>query len=76
VGQTHESITLNILPESDKPNRRVKLWRKIKKADTLVTEYSVSTEDTIIIDDNDGFGLKINTEYSYKVLAYDSIGIA
>ena len=61
--QTHKSITLNILVESDKPNRQVKLWRKNNSTDSLVAKYGVTTEDTTIIDDNNGSGLKINNEY-------------
>jgi hypothetical protein len=40
-----------------------------------VFSNSIISLDTVIVDDNDGQGLELNTDYSYKVYRTDSMGV-
>ncbi len=62
---THRSIIVNSKTTTNNRNSTVELYRQFNNADTLVAEYTITTNDTSIIDDNNGNGLQLNTNYIY-----------
>lgn len=64
ITQSHRSITIKVKSESDKA-ASIEIFRQLNGTDTLVAEYTTQTNDTTIVDDNNGKGLKTNTTYKY-----------
>ncbi|MCL4280398.1 MAG: hypothetical protein KJZ60_12085, partial [Ignavibacteriaceae bacterium] len=71
---THRSIIINSKTTTSNKHSTVKLYRIFNNADTLVSEYPITTNDTSIIDDNNGNGLQLNTNYTYYTVRIDSTG--
>ena len=71
---THRSIVVNVKTTVNNPNSTVELYRQFNSLDTLVTEYPITIQDTIITDDNNGNDLQLNTEYKYYAVRIDSAG--
>lgn len=71
---THRSIIINSKTTTNNKNSIIKLYRQFNSADTLVIEYSITTNDTSIIDDNNENGLLLNTTYTYYAVRIDSTG--
>ena len=71
---THRSIIINSKTTSHNKNSIMELYRQFNNADTLVAEYPITTNDTSIIDDNNGNGLELNTTYTYYAVRIDSLG--
>ncbi len=71
---THRSIVVNVKTTTNNPNATVELYRQFNNKDTLVTEYSITIQDTVITDDNNGNDLQLNTEYKYYAVRKDSAG--
>ncbi len=73
-GTTHRSIELNIQSTINDSSLKIKLFRVFNSAETLIAEYPILVTDTAIIDDNNGNGLQLNTEYSYYAVTEDTAG--
>jgi hypothetical protein len=75
--ETHRSISVNIKSTDNKTGKFIELRRfagiVVGNNYTLVSSYSASVLDTTIIDDNDGSGLELDTEYGYYAVRVDSI---
>jgi len=71
---THRSIIINSKTTTNNQNSTVELYLQFNNTDTLVAEYSITTNDTSIIDDNNGNGLQLNTTYTYYAVRIDSTG--
>jgi hypothetical protein len=65
---------VNINSTANIPNSTVELYRSFNNVDTLVAEYPIVIKDTLIIDDNNGHGLQLNTDYNYYAVRKDSSG--
>ncbi|MDD3558931.1 MAG: hypothetical protein PHW27_10185, partial [Melioribacteraceae bacterium] len=73
--KTHRSITINVKTTLNNKNWKIELFReKQAEEDTLLTDFSVETEDTTIIDDNGGKGLELETEYGYYTILSTETG--
>ncbi|MCO6473858.1 MAG: hypothetical protein J5I57_09025, partial [Melioribacteraceae bacterium] len=73
--KTHRSITVNVKTTLNNKNWKIELFReKQAEEDTLLTDFSVETEDTTIIDDNGGKGLELETEYGYYTILSTEAG--
>lgn len=76
VDVTHRSITLNVISTDKGTGKEIKLIRKKTGGqDTLVSKYKTTTLDTTIIDDNNGKGLQLETNYTYYAVRIDSNGV-
>jgi len=71
---THRSTIINSKTTANNKNSIIALYRQFNNADTLVAEYAITTNDTSIIDDNNGNGLQLNTSYTYYAVRIDSTG--
>lgn len=71
---THRSIIINSQTTSHNKNSTIGLYRQFNNINILVAEYSITTNDTSIIDDDNGEGLEINTTYTYYTVRIDSTG--
>ncbi len=71
---THRSIVVNVKTTANNPNSTVELYRQFNSQDTLVTEYPITIQDTVVTDDNNGNDLQLNTEYRYYAVRIDSTG--
>ena len=71
---THRSIIINSKTTTNNRNSTVELYRQFNNADTLVAEYPITSNDTSIIDDNNGTGLQLNTSYTFYAVRIDSTG--
>jgi hypothetical protein len=71
---THRSIIINATATANNKKSTIKLYRQFNNTDTLVVEYPITTNDTSIIDDNNGNDLQINTTYSYYAVRIDTAG--
>jgi hypothetical protein len=73
---THRSVSLRLTKKLKVKNDRYVLTR-ISGPDTLsYVIFPLSSADTLIIDDNEGQGLALDSEYSYFAYRIDSVGIA
>jgi len=70
---THRSIVVDVRTTTNNPNSTLLLYRRINNTDTLVTEYPITITDTSIVDDNNGMGLQLDTEYNYYALRKTAI---
>lgn len=68
---THRSVSLNIKTTLHNPGRIIKLYRDYSQ----VVEYPAAVSDTVIIDDNNGTGLSLNTSYTWYAVSADSTGM-
>ncbi len=73
-GVTHRSIELRVQSTVNDSSLKIRLFRTLNSADTLEAEYPILVEDTTIIDDNNGEGLQLNTEYTYYAVTVDTRG--
>ncbi len=71
---THRSIAINVKSTANNSGWRVSLYRTLNGADTLVSFFAAALKDTIIIDDNNGSGLMLDTEYKYYAALTDTAG--
>ncbi len=71
---THRSIIVNSKTTTNNKSSTIELYRQFNSTETLVAEYLITTNDTSIIDDNNGNGLQLNTSYTYYAVRIDSIG--
>ncbi|MCB9058958.1 MAG: hypothetical protein H6627_10355 [Calditrichae bacterium] len=72
---THRSISVRLSKKLKAKNNYV--LNRISGTDTFsFVIFPLSSADTLIIDDNDGAGLTIDTEYGYFAYRVDSIGAA
>jgi hypothetical protein len=69
---THRNIIINSKTTTNNKNSIIELYRQFNNTDTLVAEYLITTNDTSIIDDNNGNGLQLNTSYTYYAVRIDS----
>ncbi|MCF8242806.1 MAG: hypothetical protein K9J16_15615 [Melioribacteraceae bacterium] len=70
---THRSISLNVSHKLDTLNWKFSLYRIEETTPQLINSYSVKGKDTTIIDDKEGEGLQLETEYKYFALLLDSL---
>jgi hypothetical protein len=68
---THRSVSLNIKTTQHNPGRIIKLYRDYSQ----LILYPASASDTVIIDDNNGTGLSLNTSYTWYAVSTDSKGM-
>jgi hypothetical protein len=73
-GTTHRSIELRVQSTVNDSSLKIRLFRTLNSADTLAAEYPILVKDTTIIDDNNGEGLQLNTEYTYYAVTIDTAG--
>jgi hypothetical protein len=73
-GVTYRSIELNVQCSMNNSQYSIRLFRTLNSKDTLVAEYLITVRDTTIIDNNNGNGLQLNTEYSYFAVTKDTTG--
>ena len=73
VDVTHRSATLNIKTTQHNTGKTIELRRDYNSTDTVVAAYSVNVLDTTIIDDHDGEGLLLDTDYNYYAVRLDSL---
>jgi len=67
---THRSITVNIKTTVNNPASTIKFFRIFNNTETQVSVYSITINDTSIIND----GLQLNTTYSYYAVRIDTTG--
>ncbi len=73
-GTTHRSIELRVQSTTNDSSLKIKLLRIFNSAETQIAKYPILKTDTTIIDDNNGNGLQLNTEYSYYAVTEDTAG--
>ncbi len=73
-GTTHRSIEVIVQCTMNNYRSSVLLFRTLNAKDTLVAEFPITVRDTTIIDDDNGNGLQLNTEYSYYAVTEDTAG--
>lgn len=73
-GTAHRSIEINVKTTENNQNSLIEVYRQQSNANTLIAEYPITINDTIITDDNNGNDLIIDTEYSYYAVRKDSAG--
>ncbi len=73
-GTTHRSIELRVQSTVNDSSLKIRLFRTFNSADTLAAEYSILVTDTTIIDDHNGEGLLLDTEYKYYAVTKDTTG--
>jgi len=73
-GTTHRSIELKVQSTTNDSSLKIKLFRVFNSAETMISEYPILAKDTAIIDDDNGNGLQLNTEYSYYAVTVDTSG--
>lgn len=73
---THRSISLRLNHKLQNPKDKYILSRINQNDTTTISILSSHYSDTVFIDDNDGAGLTIDTEYGYFAYRVDSIGAA
>jgi len=71
---THRSASINVQCTKNNLQWKVSLFRTLNGVDTLVAFFPVTVKDTNIIDDNNGNGLLLNTEYKYYAALTDTAG--
>ncbi|NCS89429.1 MAG: hypothetical protein AUK34_09545 [Ignavibacteria bacterium CG2_30_36_16] len=71
---THRSISVNVQCTMNNVQWKVSLYRTLNGVDTLVAFFPVTVKDTNIIDDNNGNGLLLDTEYKYYAALTDTAG--
>ncbi len=72
---THRSISVNVQCTMNNVQWKVSLYRTLNGVDTLVAFFPVTVKDTNIIDDNNGNGLLLDTEYKYYATLTDTAGV-
>lgn len=76
VDSTLTSIKLRIITKSQNPGlRKVKLFRlsdDSTSGEVLISEYPLTNNDTVILDNNQGNGLTLGHEYRYRAMIFDS----
>ena len=71
---THRSASLNVQCTMNNVQSLVRLYRLFNSSETLVSEFPITAQDTTIIDDNNGTGLQLNTNYFYYAVRIDTTG--
>ncbi|NCS88376.1 MAG: hypothetical protein AUK34_05945 [Ignavibacteria bacterium CG2_30_36_16] len=71
---THRSVSINVQCTMNNLQWKVSLYRTLNGVDTLVAFFPVTVKDTTIIDDNNGNGLMLDTEYKYYAALTDTAG--
>jgi len=71
---THRSIVVNVQTTMNNSQSMIEVFRRINSKDSIVAEYSITITDTMIIDDNNGQGLQLDTEYKYYAVRKDTTG--
>jgi hypothetical protein len=74
TGTTHRSIELKVQTTTNDSSLKIRLLRVFNSAETQIAEYSILITDTSIIDDDNGNGLQLNTEYTYFAVTADTTG--
>ena len=72
---SHRSISVNINKKLNLKGDTYRLNRIDQDDIETVFNYSITGNDTIIVDDNQGDGLELNTTYGYTVFRLDSLNI-
>lgn len=72
---SHRSISININKKLNLKGDTYRMNRIYQDDIKTVFNYSITAEDTIIVDDNHGEGLELNTTYAYKVFRLDSLNV-
>ncbi len=73
-GVTHRSVELRVQSTTNNDQLTIEIYRTLNNKDTLVSAYPITRTDTTIIDDNNGEGLQLNTEYTYYAVTVDTAG--
>ncbi|QQS36339.1 MAG: hypothetical protein IPM56_19215 [Ignavibacteriales bacterium] len=74
IDVTHRSASLNVQCTMNNVHSLVRLYRLFNSNETLVSEFPITVHDTTIIDDNNGTGLLLNTNYFYYAVRIDTLG--
>jgi hypothetical protein len=74
TGVTFRSVELRVKTATNSLSSTTELYRTRNNTDTLVAVYPITVTDTTIIDDGNGNGLALNTEYGYYAVSRDSTG--
>jgi len=72
---SHRSISININKKLNLKGDTYQLNRVYQDDVETVFNYSITGEDTVIVDDNQGEGLELKTTYGYKVFRLDSLNV-
>ncbi|QQS37557.1 MAG: hypothetical protein IPM56_06275 [Ignavibacteriales bacterium] len=70
---THRSLSVNVQCTMYNVQSLVRLYRLFNSNETLVSEFPITIQDTTIIDDNNGTGLQLNTNYFYYAVRIDTL---
>ena len=71
---THRSITIKIQSTANSPQSSIRVLRNFNSITTTIAEYPIQLKDTMIIDDDNGTGLLLDTTYTYFAVRVDSLG--
>jgi hypothetical protein len=72
---SHRSISININKKLNLKGDTYQLNRIYQDDKVFIYNYSITGNDTIIVDDNQGEGLELNTTYGYTVFRFDSLNV-
>jgi hypothetical protein len=72
---SHRSVSLNLNKKLSNKDDTYQLTRVLGDNVEIAFSNSIISLDTIIVDDNYGEGLELNTNYNYKVYRFDSLGV-
>ena len=73
-GVTHRSVELRVQSTVNNDQLTIEIYRTLSSKDTLLSSYPITRTDTTIIDDDNGEGLLLDTEYKYYAVTRDSTG--
>lgn len=73
AGITHRSISVNIKSTLNNKDNLIRLYKLLSSSQIMLSEFPVMA-DTIIIDDNNGNGLLLNSENNYYAVRIDTNG--
>ena len=72
---SHRSISIHIHKELKRQSDTYLLNRYLEDNKVIVFNHGISVDDTIVVDDNQGKGLELNTTYGYQVFRIDSLNV-
>lgn len=71
---TQISSSINVKSTINNLNSLIRLFRVDNTSEKIIAEFNIKIRDTIIVDDNEGMGLQLNSIYNYYAIRIDTVG--
>lgn len=71
---THASASIKVTNTANNIKSLIRIFRISNSTENVIAEYTIKVKDTVVVDDDNGLGLQLNSMYKYYASRIDSVG--